>query len=369
MEFAAAPVQWIIKPLRRFEHFELAKVKDRETVVGLALLFRDEERCLHHYKNLQNAACNGVLSLKGKYILNSYFTLLCEHGKLVSRQLEKTTGEEVPLEELVDLAMGLLGTLRDLHAKGVCGFEINTNSVVMVPEAVQVLQLFTFLTGKKSNRDKQAHDIYQTATFLFCVTLHSDITLPQTLEATKALVIDRTASTNPAWSGFLQTMFRANSSAAELCEDLERMKPDSVGPWPNPSPPDPRPLLRQSRELGGCFNEVVEWLAHGYTDAAYRTLNSLLVRVQREGLRLEVQVCNPVQTCCRCREARVRTGLLRLVCLHFICENCLRNAIKLRPDSCSSTCPVKLELQSQETSRLSVPMQESYTAYEWLLTP
>ena len=369
MAFAAAPAQWVVKPLRKCERFELAEVKDGKQPVGLALLFREESSCMQHCENLQKAACSGVLSLKDKYMLNSCFTLLCEHGKLVARQLKKTQGEEIPLEELIDLAMGLLSTLRDLHAKDVCGFEISTNSVVMVPEAVQVLQLFTFLTGKKSRRDKQAHDIYQAATFLFCVTLRANVTLPSTLEATEALVIERTANMNPAWRDFLRNMIGANQSAAKLCEDLERIKPDSAGPFVDSVPSDSPPLDSQSRELENCFNEVVEWLMHGCTESACRTLSTLLARVQREGSRLEVQVCNPLQSCCRCRKVQVRVGLLRLVCLHFICEDCLRNAISRLPNPCSSACPVKLELQSQEMSRLSVSLQESYTAYEWLLAP
>lgn len=369
MAFDLAPDQWVVKPLHVFENFNLAEVKDGKNPVGLALLFRNESLCMQHCHRLQEAACNGMLSLKGKYMLNSCFTLLCEYGKLVARQLKKTQGEEVPLEELVDLAKGLLGTLRDLHAKNVCGFAISIHSVVMVPEAVQVLQLFTFLTAKKSKRDKQAHDIYQAAFFLFCITLHNDVAMPSTLEATKALVIDRTANTDPAWRDFLQSMLGANQSAAKLCEDLERIKLASVGPFLYSAGSDSPAFGSQSRELEDSFNEVVEWLVHGCTEAAYRTLRTLLVRVQREGSRLEVQVCNPLQSCCRCRKAQVRMGLLRLVCLHFICGECLRAAIRDSPNPCSSACPVTLELQSQETSRLPVSLQESYTVYEWLIAP
>lgn len=352
MEFASAPVQWKVNSLQRREYFDLAEVSDRGTSLGLALLFEEQSRCLQHYQRLQEAACGGVLRVEGKYMMGSRFALLCEKGKLAERQMEEYP-EEIHLEELVELGKELLGTLRDLHAKRVCGFAIELSSVVIVEDGEQLVRLFDFRADTKGQSARQAQDVYEAGAFLLCMTALKNIVLPSESKARQALVLEHTAHLD-FWGRFLLDVLETSKSAAKLCEALE--SPNSAS----------CPETNAGQE---SFGIVLEWLAHGFPGAATRELSAMLEKVQRGGGRLEVGVSgSPPLTCCSCKKVQTSKHLLRLVCLHLICEGCLREAARRQPISCF-ICPVLLELQSQEISRLSANLQESYAAYEWQLAP
>ena len=366
MAFVSAPVQWRVKSIQRFDHFQLAEVIEGETSQGLALLFKEQSRCLQHFQRLKEAACGGVLKVKGKYMLDSRFALLCEKGKLAARQMEEYP-EEIQPEELMQLAKGLLSTLRDLHAKRVSGLAIQLTSVVLVEEEGQLLRLFDFRVDTNEQTVQQAQDVYDAGAFLFCMTVVNSAALPSEPKARKALVLERTAHMG-SWGRFLLDMLETSRSAAELYEDLENPSSASYRELYAPLE-SPRPAAyRESSEVEESFLVVLEWLAHDSPEAATRELSAMLAKAQNRGERLEVRLSNPMLTCCSCSETQGREYLLRLVCLHYICEGCLQKAAKCQPSPCFG-CSTLLELQSQETSRLRADLQESYAAYAWQLAP